>query len=54
MSRAAAAFALLTAGLGALSAGDSLWVALRPGAVPFVLLVLTILLAAGSGRVLAG
>lgn len=54
MSRAAAAFALLTAGLGALSAADSLWVALRPGCVPFVLLVLTILLATGSGRVLAG
>lgn len=54
MSRAAAAFALLTAGLGALSAADSLWVALRPGCVPFVLLVLTILLATGSGRALAG
>jgi len=54
MSRAAAAFALLTACLGALSAADSLWVALRPGFVPFVLLTLTILLAAGSGRVLAG
>jgi hypothetical protein len=52
MSRAAAAFALLTAGLGALSAADSLWVALRPGCVPFVLLVLTVLLATGSGRVL--
>ncbi|MDD5302331.1 MAG: phospholipid carrier-dependent glycosyltransferase [Elusimicrobia bacterium] len=54
MSRAAAAFALLTAGLGALSAADSLWVALRPGFVPFVLLALTVLLATGSGRVLAG
>lgn len=54
MSRAAAAFALLTAGLGALAAGDSLWVALRPGCVPFVLLVLTVLLATGSGRVLVG
>ncbi len=54
MNRAAAAFALLTAGLGALSAGDSLWVAFRPGCVPFVLLALTILLATGSGRVLAG
>lgn len=52
MNRAAAAFALLTALLGALSAGDSLWVALRPGLVPFVLLVLTILLATGSGRAL--
>ena len=54
MSRAAAAFALLTAALGALAAGDSLWVALRPGCVPFVLLVLTVLLATGSGRVLVG
>ena len=54
MSRAAAAFALLTAVLGALSAGDSLWVALRPGFVPLVLLALTVLLATGSGRVLAG
>ncbi len=54
MNRAAAAFALLTAGLGALSAADSLWVALRPGFVPCVLLVLTILLATGSGRVLVG
>jgi len=52
MSRAAAAFALLTAALGALSAGDSLFVALRPGAVPLVLLALTVLLATGSGRVL--
>lgn len=54
MSRAAAAFALLTAGLGALSAGDSLWVALRPGFVPLVLLALTVLLATGSGRTLVG
>ncbi len=54
MNRASAAFALLTAGLAALSAGDSLWVALRPGFIPFVLLVLTILLATGSGRALAG
>ncbi|MCR4294439.1 MAG: hypothetical protein NUW21_02820, partial [Elusimicrobia bacterium] len=54
MSRAAAAFALLTAGLGALSAGDSLWVALRPGFVPLILLALTILLATGSGRTLVG
>lgn len=54
MSRAAAAFALLTAGLGALAAADSLFVALRPGAVPFVLLFFTILLATGSGRALAG
>ncbi len=51
---AAAVFALLTAVLGALSAADSLWVALRPGCVPFVLLVLTTLLATGSGRVLIG
>ena len=54
MSRGAAVFALLTAGLGALSAADSVWVALRPGFVPLVLLVLTVLLATGSGRVLAG
>ena len=54
MRFAAAAFVLLTAGLGALAAGDSLWVALRPGCVPFVLLVLTILLATGSGRVVVG
>ncbi len=54
MSRVPAAFALLTAGLGALAAADSLFVALRPGAVPFVLLVLTILLATGSGRALVG
>ncbi|MBI5246413.1 MAG: phospholipid carrier-dependent glycosyltransferase [Elusimicrobia bacterium] len=54
MSRAAATFALLTAGLGALSAADSLFVALRPGVVPFVLLVLTILLSTGSGRALVG
>jgi hypothetical protein len=54
MSRAAAAFALLTAGLGAVSAADSLFVALRPGAVPFILLVLTILLSTGSGRALVG
>ncbi|MEK7234524.1 MAG: phospholipid carrier-dependent glycosyltransferase [Elusimicrobiota bacterium] len=54
MSRTVAAFAVLTAGLGALSASDSLWVVLRPGCVPFVLLILTVLLAAGSGRVLAG
>jgi hypothetical protein len=54
MRFAAAAFALLTAGLGAVSAGDSLWIALRAGCVPFVLLVLTVLLATGSGRVLAG
>ena len=54
MTRAAAAFALLTAGLGALSAADSLFVALRPGVVPFILLLLTILLATGSGRALAG
>ena len=54
MSRAAATFALLTAGLGALSAADSLFVALRPGAVPFVLLVFTILLSPGSGRALVG
>ena len=52
MNRASAAFALLTAGLGALAAADSLWVALRPGCIPFVLLVLTVLLATGSGRVL--
>ncbi len=52
MRFAAAAFALLTAGLGALAAADSLWVALRPGFIPFVLLVLTVLLATGSGRVL--
>jgi hypothetical protein len=52
MNLAAAAFALLTAVLGALSAADSLWAALRPGCVPFVLLVLTILLATGSGRAL--
>jgi hypothetical protein len=54
MARAAAAFALLTAALGAASAADSLWVALRPGAIPFVLLALTVLLATGSGRKLAG
>ena len=53
MSRAAAAFALLTAVLGALSAGDSLWVALRPGFVPLVLLALTVLLATGSRGALA-
>ncbi|MEQ1917967.1 MAG: phospholipid carrier-dependent glycosyltransferase [Elusimicrobiota bacterium] len=52
MRFAASAFALLTAGLGALAAADSLWVALRPGFIPFVLLVLTVLLATGSGRVL--
>jgi len=52
MRFAASAFALLTVVLGAVSAGDSLWVALRPGFIPFVLLVLTILLATGSGRVL--
>jgi len=52
MNVAAAAFALLTAVLGALSAADSLWAALRPGFIPLVLLVLTILLATGSGRVL--
>ena len=34
MRFAAAAFALLTAGLGALSAGDSLWVALGRAACP--------------------
>ncbi|MBI4060859.1 MAG: phospholipid carrier-dependent glycosyltransferase [Elusimicrobia bacterium] len=54
MSPAAAIFALLTALLGALSAADSLWAALRPGLVPFVLLVLTVFLATGSGRMLAG
>lgn len=54
MNRAAAAFALLTAALGAFSASYNLLVALRPGAVPFVLLFFTILLAAGSGRALAG
>lgn len=54
MSRLAGGFALLTALLGALSAGDSLFVALRPGVVPFVLLVLTTLLATGSGRALVG
>ena len=54
MRFAAAAFALLTAGLGALAAADSLWVALRPGFIPFVLLVLTVLLATGSGRALVG
>ncbi|UPT73853.1 MAG: phospholipid carrier-dependent glycosyltransferase [Elusimicrobiota bacterium] len=54
MNRAAAAFVLLTAVLGAVSAADSLFVALRPGAVPFVLLSLTVLLATGSGRALAG
>lgn len=54
MNRAAAAFALLTAALGAFSASYNLLVALRPGAVPFVLLFLTILLATGSGRALAG
>ena len=54
MNRAAAAFALLTALLGALTAGDSLWVALRPGLIPFVLLALTLLLATGSGRALVG
>jgi|CXWL01.1.fsa_nt_gi hypothetical protein len=54
MTRAGATFALLTAALGAMAAADSLWVALRPGAVPFVLLIFTILLATGSGRALAG
>lgn len=53
MSRAAAAFALLTAALGALAAADSLWIPLRSGVVPLVLLVLTVLLATGSGRALA-
>lgn len=54
MNRAAAAFALLTAALGAWAASYNLLVALRPGAVPFVLLFFTILLATGSGRALAG
>lgn len=54
MSRAAGAFALLTAVLGVLTASDSLWVVLRPGLVPLVLLALTVLLATGSGRALVG
>lgn len=53
MSRGAAAFALLTAALGAAAAADSLWIPLRTGVVPFVLLALTVLLATGSGRALA-
>lgn len=54
MSRAAGAFALLTAVLAALTASDSLWVVLRPGLIPLVLLMLTTMLATGSGRALVG
>jgi len=54
MRFAAAAFALLTAVLAALTANDSLWVVLRPGFFPLVLLALTTLLATGSGRALVG
>jgi hypothetical protein len=53
MSRAAGAYAVLTAALAALVAADALWPALRPGFFPFALLFFTVLLAAGSGRALA-
>jgi hypothetical protein len=54
MSRWPAAAAFAAALLAAAALGDSAWPVLRSGVVPLVLLLLTTLLATGSGRVLVG
>lgn len=54
MSRWPALAVGLAAALAAAAVADSAWPVLRAGVVPLVLLFLTVLLATGSGRALAG